>query len=52
MLEGLLIGRTCPPHSERVGFEQPALVIGHQGDPLHPFSDSGMLADEMANARL
>jgi pimeloyl-ACP methyl ester carboxylesterase len=52
VLEGLLIERTCPPHSERVGFRQPALVIGHQGDPLHPFSDSGMLVDEMPNARL
>jgi len=52
VLEGLLIGRSCPPHSERVSFEQPALVIGHQGDPLHPFSDSGMLVDEMPNARL
>jgi pimeloyl-ACP methyl ester carboxylesterase len=52
VLEGLLIQRTCPPHSERVGFEQPALVIGHPGDPLHPFSDSGMLVDEMPNARL
>jgi pimeloyl-ACP methyl ester carboxylesterase len=52
VLEGLLIGRSCPPHSERVGFEQPALVIGHRGDPLHPFSDSGMLVEEMPNARL
>lgn len=52
VLEGLLIGRTCPPHSERVGFEHPALVIGHRGDPLHPFSDSGMLVEEMPNARL
>jgi len=52
VLEGLLIGRTCPPHSERVGFEQPALVIGHRGDPLHPFSDSGMLVEEMPDARL
>ena len=52
VLEGLLIERTCPPHDERVTFEQPALIIGHHGDPLHPFSDSGMLADEMPNARL
>jgi hypothetical protein len=52
VLEGLLIGRSCPPHSERVDFDQPALVIGHRGDPLHPFSDSGMLVDEMPNARL
>ena len=32
--------------------EQPALVIGHPADPLHPFSDSGMLAEELPNARL
>ena len=31
---------------------QPALVIGHRADPLHPFSDSGMLAEELPNARL
>jgi len=27
-------------------------VIGHPRDPLHPFSDAGMLADELPNARL
>jgi hypothetical protein len=32
--------------------EQPALVIGHRRDPLHTFSDSGMLADELPKARL
>jgi hypothetical protein len=52
VLEGLLVQRSCPPHAERITFEQPALVIGHPGDPLHPFSDSGMLVDEMPNARL
>ncbi|HEX6117478.1 MAG TPA: alpha/beta hydrolase [Solirubrobacterales bacterium] len=52
VLEGLLIERTCPPHSERAQLDQPALVIGHLGDPLHPFSDSGMLVEEMPNARL
>ena len=31
---------------------QPTLVIGHRADPLHPFSDSGMLAEELPNARL
>jgi hypothetical protein len=31
---------------------QPTLVIGHHADPLHPFSDSGMLAEELPNARL
>jgi pimeloyl-ACP methyl ester carboxylesterase len=52
VLEGLLTQRTCPPHDERVTFEQPAFVVGHRGDPLHPFSDSGMLAEEMPNAHL
>ena len=29
-----------------------ALVIGHPRDPIHPFSDAGMLVDEMPNAQL
>ena len=32
--------------------DQPALVIGHPRDPVHPFSDSDMLVRELANARL
>ena len=27
-------------------------MIGHPNDPLHPFSDAGMLVEEMSNARL
>jgi hypothetical protein len=27
-------------------------VIGHHRDPVHPFSDSGMLVDELPNGRL
>ena len=30
----------------------PALVVGHPSDPLHPFSDADMVAEEMAGARL
>ena len=26
--------------------------MGHPGDPLHPFSDSGMLLEEMPGARM
>jgi hypothetical protein len=51
VLEGLFLGRIAPHHDERVRLEQPALIVGHQGDPLHPFSDSGMLAEEMPNAQ-
>lgn len=52
VLEGILFGRTAPPHSERSQITEPALVIGHPGEPLHPFSDAGNLAEEMPNARL
>jgi hypothetical protein len=27
-------------------------VLGHHRDPVHPFSDAGMLAEELPNARL
>jgi pimeloyl-ACP methyl ester carboxylesterase len=52
VLEGILFGRTAPPREERQLIGLPALVIGHQGDPLHPFTDSDMLAEEMPRARL
>ena len=52
VLEGILFHRTAPPHEERVRIAEPALVIGHPSDPLHPFSDAGMLVEEMENARL
>jgi hypothetical protein len=28
------------------------LVIGHRRDPVHPFTDAGMLAEELPNGRL
>lgn len=52
VLEGLLLGETAPHREQRLGIEQPALIVGHPRDPLHPFSDSGMLAGELPNARL
>jgi pimeloyl-ACP methyl ester carboxylesterase len=52
VLEGLFLGSSAPHHQFRVEMTQPTLVIGHRADPLHPFSDSGMLADELPNARL
>lgn len=52
ILEGLFLGSSAPHHQFRVQMTQPALVIGHHADPLHPFSDSGMLAEELPNARL
>jgi pimeloyl-ACP methyl ester carboxylesterase len=52
VLEGLLLGETAPHREERVKIEQETLVVGHPRDPLHPFSDSGMLLEELPNARL
>lgn len=52
ILEGLFLGSSAPHHQFRVQMEQPALVIGHRADPLHPFSDAGMLAEELPHARL
>ncbi len=52
VLEGLLFGRTAPPREERELINLPALVIGHPADPLHPFTDSDMLVEEMPRARL
>ncbi|MGZ4169286.1 MAG: alpha/beta fold hydrolase [Solirubrobacteraceae bacterium] len=52
VLSGVLYGRAAPGHNERCRFQTPALVIGHPRDPVHPFSDAGMLAGELPNARL
>jgi pimeloyl-ACP methyl ester carboxylesterase len=52
VIQGLFFGRTAPHRDERRTFEAPALVIGHRFDVIHPFSDAGMLADELPNGRL
>jgi len=52
VLQGLFFGRVAPHRSIRRTFTPPTLVIGHRRDPVHPFSDSGMLVDELPNGRL
>ena len=52
LLQGLFFGRIAPPRDERKTFTTPALILGHMRDPVHPFSDAGMLAKEMPNAQL
>ncbi|HEY1687360.1 MAG TPA: alpha/beta fold hydrolase [Solirubrobacteraceae bacterium] len=52
VLQGLFFGEIAPHRSERRTFETKTLVIGHRRDPVHPFSDAGMLAEELKNARL
>ena len=52
VLQGLFFGRTAPHRRERRTFQTPTLVIGHRHDMIHPFSDAGMLVDELPNGRL
>jgi pimeloyl-ACP methyl ester carboxylesterase len=52
VLQGLFFGRIAPHRTERRTFNTPALILGHRRDPVHPFSDAGMLAEELPNARL
>ena len=52
VLGGILYGRVAPDHNQRRTIETPALVIGHPRDPVHPFSDAGMLASELPHATL
>jgi pimeloyl-ACP methyl ester carboxylesterase len=52
VLQGLFSGRTAPHRSERSTFTAPTLVIGHHRDPVHPFSDAGLLAEELPDATL
>ena len=52
VLGGILYGRVAPDHRQRMSLQAPALVIGHPRDPVHPFSDAGMLASELPNGRL
>jgi pimeloyl-ACP methyl ester carboxylesterase len=52
VVQGLFFGRTAPHRDERRRIEAPTLIIGHRRDPVHPFSDSDMLAGELPDARL
>jgi pimeloyl-ACP methyl ester carboxylesterase len=52
VLQGLFFGRIAPHRVERRTFDVPTLVLGHRRDPVHPFSDVGMLVDELPDARL
>jgi pimeloyl-ACP methyl ester carboxylesterase len=52
VLSGILYSRVAPDHLERCRLQAPTLVIGHHRDPVHPFSDAGMLASELPNAQL
>lgn len=52
LLRGLFFSRIAPHSAQRRELRMPALVVGHHADPVHPFSDAGMLMDELPDARL
>lgn len=52
VLHGLLTGRMAPHPSDRQKLDMPALIMGHNRDILHPFSDAEALARELPSAEL
>ena len=52
VLQGLFSQRVAPHRDIRRTIEAPALVIGHDRDPIHPFSDGEALVEELPHARL
>ena len=52
VIQGIFFGRVAPHRKERRTLQTKALIIGHPRDPVHPFSDAGMLAEELPNNRL
>jgi pimeloyl-ACP methyl ester carboxylesterase len=52
LLQGLFFSHVAPHSAQRRALTMPALVVGHHVDPVHPFSDAGMLIDELPQARL
>jgi pimeloyl-ACP methyl ester carboxylesterase len=52
LLQGLFFSHIAPYSAQRRELTMPALVIGHHIDPVHPFSDAGVLTDELPHARL
>jgi len=47
LLHGVIFGRVAPSSKQRRSITAPALVVGHPVDPVHPFVDADMLAQEL-----
>ena len=50
LIHGVIFGRVAPPSSQRRTITARALVVGHPKDPIHPFADAAMLAEELPYA--
>ena len=49
-IHGIFFGRVAPSSRLRRKIAAPALVVGHRRDPIHPWADATLLAEEMPNA--
>lgn len=52
VLHGILVGPVAPEIEERRAITVPTLIIGHERDLIHPFSDAENLAEQIPHARL
>ncbi|HVF52297.1 MAG TPA: alpha/beta hydrolase [Actinomycetota bacterium] len=52
ILRGLLTSRMCVHPNDRPKIDQPALIMGHERDILHPFTDAETLSRELPNGEL
>ena len=52
VLHGILVGPVAPEIEERRAIVAPTLIIGHENDLIHPFSDAENLAQQIPDARL
>jgi pimeloyl-ACP methyl ester carboxylesterase len=50
VIHGIIFGRVAPQAKQRRTITAPALIVGHPTDPIHPFADAAMLAEEMPYA--
>jgi pimeloyl-ACP methyl ester carboxylesterase len=50
VIHGIIFGRVAPQSKQRRAITAPALIVGHSVDPIHPFADAAMLAEEMPHA--
>lgn len=49
-VHGIFFGRVAPSSRLRRQIQAPALVVGHRRDPIHPWADATLLADELPHA--
>ncbi len=52
VLHGILVGPVAPEIEERCAITAPTLIIGHESDMIHPFSDAENLAQQIPGSRL